>query len=135
VMTGCGAGLGAGLGSGEIKSRIVRMNPLVSPMRSPAGAKDPWCPPGDMTAAQFKYLTNLDMDAVEQAQVNAIEHLADLWLKDQVRNQSIRMNSDTLECELGSETFSSALTAWRQISAAAAPAPADEPPALVAEPA
>ena len=129
VMTGCGAGLDPQVS----KTRIIRLNPLVAPMRSPAGSKDPWRPPGDMTAAQFKYLMNLDMDAVDQGQVNAIEHLADLWLKDQVRNQSIRMNSDTLACELGQETFSSAVAAWKQISVAGAPAA--EPPALVAEPA
>jgi len=33
-----------------------------------------------MTVAQFKYLANLDVDAVEQQQVEAIADFADLWL-------------------------------------------------------
>jgi hypothetical protein len=131
VMTGCGAGLDPTVS----KSRVVRMNPLISPMRAPAGSSDPWRPPGDMTAAQFKYLMNLDMDAVDQAQVSAIEHFADLWLEDQVHNQPIRMKYDTLACELGQETFSAAAAVWRQISSAESPSPAAEPPALVGEPA
>ncbi len=123
VMTGCGAGLDPNVS----KSRIIRLSPLVSPMPSAAGAKDPWCPPGDMTPEQFNYLTKLDMDAVAQDQVGAIAHLADLWINDQVRNQGVRMNSDTLDCELGQPTFSAALAAWKQISAGDAPvAPAEE---------
>ena len=129
VMTGCGAGLDPRVS----KTRIIRMNPLVSPRRSQAGSSDPWCPPGDMTAAQFMYMLNLDMDAVDQAQVFAINHFTDLWLKDQVRNQPIRMNSDTLECELGQETFSAALEAWKQISVAKPPEAGAEPPAVGAD--
>lgn len=57
VMTGCGAGLPDG------GSRIVRMNPLISPVRV-AGGK--WMPPEGLTEKTFVYLKNLDMDAVEQ---------------------------------------------------------------------
>ena len=121
VMTGCGAGLGPDLNPAVTKSAIVRLNPLVSPNRSPAGAPDPWCPPGAMTAAQFKYILNLDMDAVETAQVDAISHFADFWLQDQARNQPIRMDSGTLACELGQEKFSAAVAVWNQISASAVP--------------
>jgi hypothetical protein len=118
VMTGCGAGLDPAVSG----SRIVRMNPLVAPRRAPAGAADPWCPPAGLTAAQFKYIFSLDMDAVETAQVFAVSYFADLWVNDQVLNQPIRMDADTLKCELGQDTFSAALEAWRKISAAA-PAP------------
>ena len=114
VMTGCGAGLDSAISL----SRIVRMNPLVSPQRAPAGASERWCPPGAMTAKQFNYIANLDMDATEQAQVDAISQLADMWLNDEVLNQPIRMNSDNLSCELGQDRFSAAAAVWRKISAA-----------------
>jgi uncharacterized protein len=46
---------GVGLGKPSADSRIVRMNPLISPVGT-AGA---WKAPGGMTAAQFKSLANL----------------------------------------------------------------------------
>ena len=98
VMTGSG-------------NRIVRMNPLVSPVRK-AGA---WTPPGAMTAAQFTYLAGLDMDAVPQAQVEAICNYADLWVQNIAPNQPIRMDGDTLACELGQTTFEDAAAAWKAI--------------------
>ena len=64
VMTDSGHGVSA-----PADSRIVRMNPLISPVRSTSGS---WTAPGPMTAAQFIYLANLDMDAVEQPQVDTI---------------------------------------------------------------
>ncbi|MFI5023434.1 MAG: patatin-like phospholipase family protein [Alphaproteobacteria bacterium] len=100
VMTGAAA-----------PSRVVRMNPLISPLGTPGN----WRAPTGMTASRFTYLANLDMDAVEQPQVNAIANLADSWLQGNVRNQPIRMNGDTLVCELGSEWFSDAVAAWRKI--------------------
>lgn len=114
VMTGCGAGLDPAVS----KSRIVRMNPLMAPVRAPSGATDPWNTPGGMTPAQFKYLLNLDMDAVDAAQVTAISKFADLWVSGQVFNQPVRMDGDTLTCELGQEKFSDAAAAWAKISAA-----------------
>jgi hypothetical protein len=53
-----------------------------------------------MTTAQFKYLANLDMDAVEQPQVDAISKYADLWLQDVAPNQPMRMDQTTLTREL-----------------------------------
>ena len=60
-----------------------------------------------MSAAQFTYLAKLDMDAVEQAQVDAISNYADLWVQGLAPNQPIRMNGDTLHPELGQGTFPS----------------------------
>lgn len=107
VMTGSGLGLG----KPNADTRIVRMNPLISPM----GNTGTWKPPGNMTVAQFLYLANLDMDAVEQPQVDAITKYADLWVQDSVRNQPIRMNGDTLTLELGQATFTAAKNAWNAI--------------------
>jgi hypothetical protein len=107
VMTGSGIGLN----KPPADSRIVRMNPLISPVKTPNG----WSAPGSMTAAQFTYLAKLDMDAVEQPQVDAISRYSDLWLQDLVLNQPIRMNGDTLDPELGQTTFRAAEAAWNAI--------------------
>ncbi len=107
VMTGSGSGVPA-----PAQSRIVRLNPLISPEKDASGN---WTAPGNMTAAQFSYLANLDMDAVEQSQVNAISDYADLWLQDLVRNQPIRMDSDTLTVEIGDARFSDACKSWNAI--------------------
>ena len=112
VMTGSGAGLDPTV----TQSRIVRMSPLVAPQRSHAGTNDPWCPPGGMTDAQFRYILNLDMDAVEPDQIAAIAAFADLWLKDEAWNQPIRMDGKKFTCELGHDTFSTAAAAWMRIS-------------------
>lgn len=92
-------------------SRIVRMNPLISP----GGVPGNWVVPLGMTVAQFSYLAKLDMDAVEQSQVDAIAAYADQWLQSKVSNQPIRMNGDTLKLELGSHWFQDAVAAWNKI--------------------
>jgi len=107
VMTGGGTGLN----KPPADSRIIRMNPLISPVKN-AGA---WCAPGTMTEAQFTSLAKLDMDAVEQAQVDAISNYADLWLQGIAPNQPLRMNGDTLDPELGQITFPTAAAAWNAI--------------------
>jgi hypothetical protein len=110
VMTGGSAGLPA-----PAQSRIVRMNPLISPLGQPGA----WRPPGPqdapMTAAQFRYLANLDMDATEQQQVSAIADFADLWIKGYARNQPIRMDGDTLKLELGYASFEEATGVWKKL--------------------
>ena len=107
VMTGSGIGLNLPAAD----SRIVRMNPLISPV----GGTGAWIAPGSMTAEQFSYLANLDMDAVEQAQVDAISQYADLWIQNTAPNQPIRMNGDTLVAELGQNRFQGAVAAWNAI--------------------
>lgn len=107
VMTGSGEGLNIPVAD----SRIVRMNPLISPMLKNGS----WGPPDGMAAAQFQYLANLDMDAVEQPQVDAIAKYADLWLQDQAMNQPIRMDSSALTAELGHDRYSGAKEAWLAI--------------------
>ena len=68
-----------------------------------------------MTAAQFRYLANLDMDATEQQQVSAIADFADLWIKGYARNQPIRMDGDTLKLELGYASFEEATGVWKKL--------------------
>ena len=107
VMVEGGKGVNASL------SRIVRMNPLVSPKWDQATKQ--WISPNGLTAAQFNYLVVLDMDAIEDHQVDAIKQFADLWIAGNVTNQPIRMDSKTLACELGYETYGAAKRAWNAI--------------------
>lgn len=100
----------AGLALGE--SRIVRMNPMISPVKTDGI----WVPPEGLDKDAFLYLCGLDMDAVEQKQVDAIVRFADLWLAGKVPNQPIRMDGDTLEPELGDATFAAAAAHWEAIA-------------------
>jgi hypothetical protein len=107
VLTGGPPGLPA-----PVDSRIVRMNPMVSPVRNSAGE---WDLPDGLNADAFQKLANLAMDAVAQADVDAIQLLASLWLQNSVRNQPIRMDAD-LNRELGQDLYGEAMTAWRAVS-------------------
>jgi uncharacterized protein len=106
VMTGASDGVPNGT-----VSRIVRMNPLISPIGKPGQRTAP----EGMTAAQFKYLANLDMDAVLPGEVAAIASYAGQWLNSKVPNQPIRMNGDTLTCELGYPWYQDAKAAWQKL--------------------
>jgi hypothetical protein len=111
VMTRSGIGLETQLAD----SRIVRMSPLVSPVKKKVNGTDVWTAPGSMTVTQFKNLVSLDFDAVEQSQVDEISKYADLWLKNEAPNQPIRMDGDTLLRELGQGSFGTAKAAWEAI--------------------
>ena len=91
---------------------VVRMSPLIRPMRTPAGV---WGPPGSLTEQDFTFLIGIGMDAIAQDQVDAITHYADLWIGDRVPNQPIRLDGTTFACEVGYEHFSQALVAWEAI--------------------
>lgn len=108
VATGGGAGAKA-----PADSRVVRMNPLISPLKNNAGV---WYAPGSMAAAQFNYLTTIGIDAIKQAEVDAISAYADLWVQGAAPNQPIRMNGDTLSRELGQTTFPETCAAWKAIA-------------------
>jgi hypothetical protein len=107
VMTGGGVGLN----KPPADSRIIRMSPLISPVKN----NGTWSAPGSMTETEFMNLVKLDMDAVQQSQEEAISKYADLWLQGVAPNQPIRMDSNTLEPELGQARFSVALAAWEAI--------------------
>jgi uncharacterized protein len=108
VMTGGGQGLPA-LGM----SRIVRLNPMISPVSDGAGG---WRPPGNWTADQLKHLASIDLTALDEADVQLIAAYADLWLAGQAPNQPLRMNADTLTSKLGPTTFPDALAAWNAVA-------------------
>ncbi len=93
-------------------SRIVRMSPLISPVKKKGG----WSAPGSMTPSEFEYLANLGLDAIEAKEVNAISSYAELWLKGAAPNQPIRMDGATLKAELGQASFQEAVAAWEVLS-------------------
>jgi hypothetical protein len=111
VMTGSGAGLPS-----QAVSRLVRMNPLLSPVRDAEGR---WVPPGGMSGEEFLTLCDLDMDALAQDKVDRINRLADLWLVDKIKNQPIRLNGSTLDAEIGYESFGAARAAWEALTGTA----------------
>jgi hypothetical protein len=68
-----------------------------------------------MTPKQFADIKDLDMDAVEQAQVQAIVDYAGIWLADEPVNQPIRLDGASLAAEIGYDRFSAAKAAWGAI--------------------
>lgn len=104
AMTGGNTGI-----KGASDSRIIRLNPMVSPRGAPGN----WSAP--MKAELFEALVKLDVDAVENDQIKLVSELATLWLADTVRNQPIRRDSQTLAEEIGAGTFSKARAAWESL--------------------
>ncbi len=103
VLTGGSSGLPV---PGD--SRVVRMSPMVAPVRDAGGN---WSLPQGLDEDAFSTLANLAMDAVDQDQVLAIQNFASLWLQDQVLNQPVRMDGN-FNCELGQEQYSKAKATW-----------------------
>jgi hypothetical protein len=97
--------------AGSRASRIVRMNPKISP----AGAPGAWGPPGKMTVQQFKDISTIAVDALEQKDVNKIAAYTELWLAGDVPNQPIREDTTTMKLELGSATFKEAASLWQAL--------------------
>ena len=89
---------------------VVRLNPMIQPVRDASGA---WSVPSGVS--DFAALVALEMDAVAQADVMRIVEFGNAWLANTVANQPIRMNRDTLGCEIGQPTFDRALAAWRGV--------------------
>jgi hypothetical protein len=88
---------------------IVRMNPMVQPVLRHDGS---WGPPTGLSLADFGSLVQLDMDAIQQADVLKIHNFCIQWIADKVPNQPIRANSNNFVCEIGHAAFSQARAAW-----------------------
>jgi uncharacterized protein len=89
---------------------LVRMNPLVRPLKDAGGH---WQPPDGMTQEEFLKLTNIDIDARVPQDVTLLVKFARAWLDDDVPNQPIRENPYTFEPRIGHIRFSEALEAWK----------------------
>jgi uncharacterized protein len=108
VMTGGGKGLPAGA-----VSRVVRMNPMVSPVSDGRGG---WKGPGAWTQEQLSHLAGIDLTALDQVDIAYIADYADTWLAGIAPNQPLRMDADTLAPKLGPTTFPAALAAWNAVA-------------------
>jgi hypothetical protein len=106
VLTGGPAGVAA-----PADSRVVRMSPMVSPVRDSSGQ---WALPTGLDEKTFGALAGLAMDAVAQDEVLAIQTLAELWLAGNVRNQPIRMDGQ-LRREIGQDGYAEARAAWESV--------------------
>lgn len=96
----------------DVESRVVRMNPLFSPVKK----SGEWSPPGDLTLDQLELLIGLNLDAIAKQEVDAVVHYAELWIKDKAPNQPIRANGKSLHPEIGQSNFTHALAVWKKLS-------------------
>jgi hypothetical protein len=90
-------------------SPVVRMNPLVQPLRTVNGNL---ALPNGVSASEFEELREMEMDAIKQSEVLLIQRFGQRWLADDVTNQAIRANSFTLEPQIGFNRYSDARAAW-----------------------
>jgi hypothetical protein len=92
---------------------LVRMNPLVQPIRGGTG----WLRPAGLAESdddsdEFVRLRRLPRDATSAEDLALIEKFCTLWHCDAVLNQPIRANTDTLACEIGHGRYSEAKAQW-----------------------
>jgi hypothetical protein len=107
VMTGGGDDIKAP----NTASRIVRMNPMISPVRGPDG----WRPRGPLDTQEFIDMINLPVDAIDQVEVDKITAYTKLWIAGSVPNQPIREDIRTLQLELGDAQFKQAVGSWQTL--------------------
>jgi hypothetical protein len=104
---------------------VIRLNPLIQPIRTPNGlvvppllahATNPSVATNFTTdQAAFTALVNLDMDATEQNDVDLITTLANTWQANAAPNQPIRSTSD-LQPLIGHGSYSAAVTRARALT-------------------
>lgn len=87
---------------------VVRMNPWLSAVWR--GGR--WDYPEGIPPELFHRLRTLDLDAIAQDDVRAIETLCTAWLEGRVPNQPLRAN-DRMACEVGHPSFPEALAQLR----------------------
>ncbi len=93
--------------------RLVRMNPLLQPIRVANG----WVRPAGLIEAEtgadeFVRLREIAIDSVADDEIALIKKFGTLWHGDAVVNQPIRANADTLECEIGQRWYNEARARW-----------------------
>lgn len=91
---------------------IVRVSPLVQPVRSPDGG---WTLPRGLSEDDFDRLTQLELDAIEADDIALLQRFCDAWLAGEVPNQPIRANS-AMQCEIGFPVFPAAAEHWKKLA-------------------
>jgi hypothetical protein len=107
VMTGGSADIKAP----NVESRVVRMNPMISPV----GGAGAWRPPGPLDTQEFIDMVKLPVDAIDQVEVDKITAYTKLWIAGSVPNQPIREDIATLQLELGDASFKQAAGSWQAL--------------------
>ncbi|HEY2886938.1 MAG TPA: patatin-like phospholipase family protein [Rhizomicrobium sp.] len=95
------------------KSRIVRFNPLVQPVRSDPNAR--WDFPPRMSRDDFCAIKDIDMVTMKQGDIDRIADFCNRWLRNEIPNQPIRANGATLEPEIGPDRYAAAKEAWKEL--------------------
>ncbi len=106
--------------------RVVRLNPLIRPVRDDGIDGGKWRLPAGYAAMRpggalghplgaFVALRDMPMDAVAQAQVDLIAALGRSWLGDDIPNQPLRWNPTDGTFLRGHMGFSGALACWRML--------------------
>ena len=83
---------------------VVRMNPLIQPVRAAAGG---WQAPEGLTCDEFKRLAELPLDADEQRDINLIQKFGNLFLAGHVPNQGIHA-TQSLNVDVGHARYPAA---------------------------
>jgi hypothetical protein len=105
-----------GLRKGQ--SRLIRLNPLISPVP----VNQEWSPPAGWSTDDFVEFMKLDMDAHVQTEIDRIKASAIAWLADKTLNQPVRLAGDTPGSEIGQRLIRGALAEWNNIKNAPPPA-------------
>jgi hypothetical protein len=85
-----------------VDSPVVRLNPLIQPVKGASGA---WELPPGFDREAFVAIRDMPVDALAGDQIDAIQSFGELWLAGVVPNQPIRANGDTLRAEIGHGRF------------------------------
>lgn len=108
--------------STEAQMRVVRLNPMIRPVRDDGIEGGRWRLPAGYEAIRpggalgaYVALRDLDMDAVVQEEVDLIAAMGDAWLADDIPNQLLRWNPTDGAALRGHVRFSDARSAWRTL--------------------
>jgi uncharacterized protein len=108
------------LASSGDEMRVVRLNPLIRPVRDDGIEGGRWRLPAGYAAMRpgealgaFVDLRDMPMDAVGQAQVELIAALGRAWLAGGIPNQPLRWNPTDGTFLRGHPEFAGALACWR----------------------
>ena len=96
-----------------VSGTVVRMSPLVRPVRS--NSIDSWRPPDGLDADTFSKIADLDLDVIDEKEIGYLKKLGELWIAGKIRNQAIRENK-YFDVQIGHATFAEARKAWLRLS-------------------
>ncbi len=99
--------------AGPTQGNLVRLSPVVRPIER----EGKWTLPDGLSMEEFRDLSQLGIDAVEDEQIALIAKLGELWLTDRVPNQPIRADLD-YHCEVGQERYREGRNAWKKLAPA-----------------